>query len=89
MSWLTSIDRGAKVKKFLMKQILIVSIILCLLALFTACTRKPKVDNNTVSVTDMSGDKITIKKNPQKVACCRSAYDLLSNSQRNTLYFLH
>ena len=77
MSWLTSIDRGAKMKKFLMKQILIVSIILCLLALFTACTRKPKVDNSTVTVTDMSGDKITIKKNPQKVACCRSAYDLL------------
>ena len=75
MSWLTSIDRGAKMKKFLMKQILIVSIILCLLALFTACTRKPKVDNSTVTVTvtDMSGDKITIK---------------ISNYQMNTLYFL-
>lgn len=47
---------------------------LCVLTL-TACENKS--DSDLVTITDMVGDAITIKKNPQKVACCRSAYDLL------------
>ena len=34
-------------------------------------------ESSEVTVTDMDGSSITIKKNPERVACCRSAYDLL------------
>lgn len=35
-------------------------------------------DNLTITVTDMLGDSITIKKNPEKVACVsRTTYDIL------------
>ena len=35
-------------------------------------------DNETVTVTDMLGEQVTVKKNPEKVACTsRTTYDLL------------
>ena len=35
-------------------------------------------DNETVTVTDMLGEQVTVKKNPKKVACTsRTTYDLL------------
>ena len=35
-------------------------------------------DDETVTVTDMLGEQVTVKKNPKKVACAsRTTYDLL------------
>lgn len=52
---------------------------LCMAVLLTtvACT-ETKNDTETVTVTDMLGETITVKKNPKKVACAsRTTYDLL------------
>ena len=59
-----------------MKKLLLVFVFVCLsIFILTACENKS--DSDQVTITDMVGDTITIKKNPQKVVCCRSAYDLL------------
>jgi len=47
----------------------------CCVGVLTGCTKTPESDK--VTIVDMDGETITITKNPQKVACCRSAYDLL------------
>lgn len=56
------------------------ALILCLALLtvnFTACTGSERKDI-TVTVTDMLGETVKVKKNPAKVACVsRTTYDLL------------
>jgi len=54
------------------------SILLCLGSI-TGCTNdETSVNETTVTVTDMVDDSITIKKNPEKVACIsRTTYDFL------------
>ncbi len=53
---------------------------LCLVLLsvtLVGCTNN-RIDGETVTVTDMLGEQIEVKKNPQKVACVsRTTYDLL------------
>ncbi len=60
-------------KKFL-------TIFLCFVLLsvtLVGCTNQ-KTDGETITVTDMLGEKVEVKKNPQKVACVsRTTYDLL------------
>lgn len=52
-------------------------IIICVNGSLAACSNNDKVEE-TIDVTDMLGTTITIKKNPQKVACIsRTTYDLL------------
>ena len=52
--------------------------ILCLGApILSACGNSGAPESETVTVTDMYGKTITVKKNPKKVACSRSSYDLL------------
>ena len=47
------------------------------LGVITGCSNKGN-ENKEISVTDMVGTTITIKKNPKKVACIsRTTYDLL------------
>lgn len=61
-----------------------VVILLCV-ALFSAtaislvaCSDASDNQDDVVTVTDMLGEKVTVKKNPQKVACAsRTTYDLL------------
>ena len=51
----------------------------CIATLFTttACNN-PSSNDETVTVTDMLGEQVTVKKNPKKVACAsRTTYDLL------------
>lgn len=43
-----------------------------------ACDNKQDSKEDTITVTDMLGEQVTVKKNPQKVACAsRTTYDLL------------
>ena len=43
----------------------------------TGCNNSSNNDD-TITVTDMLGEKVTVKKNPKKVACAsRTTYDLL------------
>lgn len=43
-----------------------------------ACNYDSSATNDTVTVVDMLGEKVTVKKNPKKVACAsRTTYDLL------------
>ena len=54
-----------------------VAVALASLGAFTGCSKKDN-QNEQISVTDMVGTTITIKKNPKKVACVsRTTYDLL------------
>ncbi len=66
-------ERGKSMKKVLL-------LILCLALLtvnFTACNGSEDKDA-TVTVTDMLGETVEVKKNPTKVACVsRTTYDLL------------
>lgn len=56
---------------------LITIILFSLSAVLCSCAADKKVDE-TITVTDMLGDSIQIKKNPKKVACVsRTTYDLL------------
>lgn len=43
----------------------------------SACGNTPTSKDETVTVVDMYGKEVTVKKNPKKVACSRSTYDLL------------
>ena len=44
----------------------------------SACSKSKEPEAETITVTDMLGESITIKKNPKKVACIsRTTYDLL------------
>lgn len=67
----------SKAKKFFLS--IVVGILTIAIVFMTvACNKKPPVSNDTVMVTDMLGEKVTVKKNPQKVACAsRTTYDLL------------
>lgn len=52
--------------------------ILCLCTpIISSCGNGTKPESDTVTVTDMYGKEVTVKKNPKKVACSRSTYDLL------------
>ena len=60
-----------------------VSIMLVMVIVFAVCAILPACDfledeTEMVTVTDMLGETVTVKKNPQKVACAsRTTYDLL------------
>ena len=55
----------------------LVAVALASIGAVTGCSNKDN-QNNQISVTDMVGTTITIKKNPKKVACIsRTTYDLL------------
>ena len=61
-----------------MKKIIItILVFMVLVGSLVGCNKSNNVEDDKVTVVDMDGESITIKKNPQKVACCRSAYDLL------------
>lgn len=61
-----------------MKKIIItILVFIVLVSSLVGCNKSNNVEDDKVTVVDMDGESITIKKNPQKVACCRSAYDLL------------
>ena len=67
-----------------MKMRKLISILLCglfcIATLFatTACNNQTNNNDETVTVTDMLGEQVTVKKNPKKVACAsRTTYDLL------------
>ena len=48
------------------------------IGVLSACSNSAEPEAEEVTVTDMLGDSITIKKNPKKVACIsRTTYDLL------------
>ena len=52
--------------------------ILCLGAsVLASCGNVRPTESETVTITDMYGKEVTVKKNPKKVACSRSTYDLL------------
>ena len=52
--------------------------VLCLAMSMTIVGCQKPGDDETVTVTDMLGETVTVKKNPQKVACAsRTTYDLL------------
>ena len=63
-------------KKFLAKLIVLAILVVLCLSIFSACNNTSE-DSDQVTIMDMDGVEVTIPKNPQKVACCRSAYDLL------------
>ena len=47
------------------------------IGVFTGCSKEGN-KNNQITVTDMLGEKVTITKNPKKVACIsRTTYDLM------------
>lgn len=60
-----------------------IAVVLCSLFFVTTCfmfaaCRSQTQDGETVTVTDMLGETVTVKKNPKKVACAsRTTYDLL------------
>lgn len=65
-----------KIKKII-SMLLCSSLCMAVLLTTVACT-ETKNDTETVTVTDMLGETITVKKNPKKVACAsRTTYDLL------------
>ena len=52
--------------------------IFCLsIPVISCCGSTSQPASDTVTVTDMYGKEVTIKKNPKKVVCSRSTYDLL------------
>ena len=62
-----------------MKKIIITFIfITCFVLLLAACSSDEENRDELITVTDMLGESIQIKKNPKKVACVsRTTYDLL------------
>lgn len=62
--------------KDIIKKFLIIGMIVILFVPFVSCSFDDE-DSDFITVIDMDGSSITIKKNPEHVACCRSAYDLL------------
>ena len=57
--------------------ILIICLIISSFAAFTACNKNKKA-SETITVVDMLGESVEVKKNPSKVACVsRTTYDLL------------
>lgn len=61
--------------KSIFKKLIFTSLAVCCLGSLAGCGNNNGDDK--ITVVDMDGTSITIKKNPKKVACCRSAYDLL------------
>ncbi|MDD6249506.1 MAG: ABC transporter substrate-binding protein [Bacillales bacterium] len=65
-----------KVNKFIS---IILGVILCFTMVISVVScENTNNDDETVTVTDMLGEQVTVKKNPKKVACAsRTTYDLL------------
>lgn len=61
--------------KSIFKKLIFTSLAVCCLGSLAGCGNNNGDDK--ITVVDMDETSITIKKNPKKVACCRSAYDLL------------
>ena len=59
------------------KVFLTILVLVCSMVVLVGCSNKTNKESDKVTIVDMDGESITIKKNPTKVACCRSAYDLL------------
>lgn len=59
------------------KVFLTILVLVCSMVGLVGCSNKTNKESDKVTIVDMDGESITIKKNPTKVACCRSAYDLL------------
>ena len=52
--------------------------LLCLsLPILSSCGDNEPAETDTVTITDMYDKVVTVKKNPKKVVCSRSTYDLL------------
>lgn len=62
--------------KSIFKKIILASFAICCLGAIAGCGSN-NGDTEKVTIVDMDGTEVTITKNPKKVACCRSAYDLL------------
>ena len=61
-----------------MKKVFLTILVLVFsMVVLVGCSNKTNTESDKVTIVDMDGESITIKKNPTKVACCRSAYDLL------------
>lgn len=61
--------------KGIFKKLIFTLLTVCCLGSLAGCGNND--GNDKITIVDMDGTSITIKKNPRKVACCRSAYDLL------------
>ena len=60
-----------------MKKTIIFITLILLVLVFTGCSNIKK-EVETIQITDMVGDVVTVTKNPKKVACVsRTSYDLL------------
>ncbi len=67
----------SKIKK-LISFIIVSALVITITFTAIACTYNLSVTDDTITVTDMLGEKVTVKKNPRKVACAsRTTYDLL------------
>ena len=66
----------SKFKKFIS---MVLGVVLCFTMAFSIVgCGNINSDDETVTVTDMLGEQVTVKKNPKKVACAsRTTYDLL------------
>lgn len=68
--------KNARIKTSIVLLVLIMTAVIPSVAL-AACASDSQ-NNETVTVTDMLGETVEVKKNPQKVACAsRTTYDLL------------
>lgn len=65
-------------KKYAIKKFLLLFIFIITCLTLAGCNTTKNKTEKTTTVTDMLGEKITINKNPKKVACVsRTTYDLL------------
>ncbi len=62
--------------KSILKKFIFAVMALCSVVVVVGCKTTGDV-TDMVTIIDMDGEETTIKKNPTKVSCCRSAYDLL------------
>lgn len=67
----------SKMKKVI-SMLLIAMLCAAMMCSVVGCSDDKQTDDETVTVTDMLGEQVTVKKNPKKVACAsRTTYDLL------------
>lgn len=63
---------------YIVKKIVLASIAMASLGCLAGCGANNDGDGETIEITDMVGDVVTVTKNPKKVACVsRTTYDLL------------
>ena len=76
---LDNLKRSKTVSKFKKFISMILGVVLCFtMAISVVGCGNTNNDDETVTVTDMLGEQVTVKKNPKKVACAsRTTYDLL------------